>query len=154
MYFAVVGLLTFLLPIGSVLVDHFVVDTAPPLLALVGKWFVFWSAGIRLILAGLRQFYQPQFTAKEIFDLKSDDALPIVQELGIANFATGVVGVVALAMPSFVLPVAISSAIFYGVAGIRHSVAVERTLNETVAMVSDLFVCLALVAYLAFSIFA
>ena len=153
MYFAIVALLMFILPIASVFWDHAVSGAALPLFALVGKWFVFWSAGVRLILAGLRQFFQPQFTAKEIFGLKSDDALPIVRELGIANFATGVVGVIALAKPSFVLPVATSAAIFYGVAGVRHILAPERTTNESVAMASDLFVCLALLAYLVFAAF-
>src|SRR5579872_30289 len=133
MYVATVALLTFILPIASIVVDHAAGATAAPWLALAGKWFVFWSAGIRLILAGLRQFFQPEFTATEIFNLKDDGALPIVRELGIANFATGIVGAVALAKPSFVPPVAISAAIFYGVAGLRHVMAAERTANETVA---------------------
>lgn len=154
MYFATVALLTFLLPIVSIVIDHAASATAAPWLALTGKWFVFWSAGVRLILAGLRQFFQPEFTARDIFNLKDEGALPIVRELGIANFATGIVGAVALAKPSFVLPVAISAAIFYGIAGLRHLMAAERTTNETVAMASDLFVALALIAYLAFTALA
>jgi hypothetical protein len=117
---------------------------------LVGKWFVFWSAGVRLLLAGLRQFLQPRFTAEQIFGYKGDDALPLVQELGVANFATGVVGVVSLARPAFVLPVAIAATIFYGIAGVRHAVERTRTRNETIAMVSDLFAFLVLGAYVAY----
>jgi hypothetical protein len=134
--------------------DHAMSATAVPWFALIGKWFVFWSAGIRLILAGVRQFYQPRFTARDIFGLKNDDALPIVRELGIANFATGIIGTLALARSSFVLPVAIFAAIFYGIAGVRHALETERTVNETVAMASDLFVCLALLTYLGFSAYA
>jgi hypothetical protein len=150
MYFATVTLLTFVLPVASLLLDHATSATAVSWFALIGKWFVFWSAGIRLILAGLRQFYQPRFTARDIFGLRNDDALPIVRELGIANFAMGIIGALALARPSFVPPVAISAAIFYEIAGVRHALEIERTVNETVAMVSDLFVCLALVTYLGF----
>ena len=149
MYFATVALLTFLLPLVSIVLDHATSAAAAPWFPLIGKWFVFWSAGIRLLLAGQRQFFQPEFTAEEIFDLKNGEALPIVRELGVANFGTGVVGTVSLARPGFVLPIAISAAIFYGVAGLRHAVAAKRTLNETIAMVSDLFVCLALALYLA-----
>jgi hypothetical protein len=70
-----------------------------------------------------------------------------VRELGVANFATGVVGMASLGMPGFVLPVAISAGIFYGVAGILHFAESDRTRNENIAMVSDLFVFLVLAAY-------
>ena len=151
MYFVTVTLLTFVLPAASILLDHAMSAATVSWFALGGKWLVFWSAGVRLILAGLRQFYQPRFTARDIFGLRSDDALPIVRELGIANFATGIIGALALAKPSFVLSVAISAAIFYGLAGVRHALGTERTVNQTVAMASDLFVCLALLTYLGFA---
>jgi hypothetical protein len=67
------------------------------------------------------------------FHIESSEALPLVRELGIANFATGVVGLASLRASSFVLPVAISAAIFYGVAGIRHVAERGRSRNETVA---------------------
>jgi hypothetical protein len=153
MYLLTVALLTFILPVGSILLDHFLWATALSWIALIGKWFVFWSAGIRLLLAGLRQFYQPEFTARDIFRLESKDALPIIRELGIANAAIGVVGALSLAQPSFVLPIAISGALFYGVAGARHASDAERSFNQTVAMASDLFVCLALLTYLGGSLF-
>ena len=73
-----------------------------------------------------------------------------MRELGVANFATGIVGMVSLAQPGFVLPVAIIAAIFYGVAGIRHVAERERTRNESIAMVSDLFGFLVFVAYIGF----
>ncbi len=142
MYPVIVLLLMLVLPVGSVAMDH--VHSAAPLIALVGKWFVFWSVGVRLLLAGLRQFFQPAFTAREIFAIESDEVLPLVRELGVANVASGVVGVLSLAMPGFVLPVAISAAIFYGVAGVRHVAAAHRTSNESIAMVSDLFIAMIL----------
>ncbi len=149
MYFASVLLLMLVLPVGSIYADHAYLHDTAPLIPLVGKWFVFWSAGVRLVLAGLRQFFQPRFTSEQIFGIKSDEALPIVRELGVANFATGVVGIASLAQPSFTLPVAIAAAIFYGVAGIRHAAEGGRTGNENIAMVSDLFVFLVLAAYVA-----
>ena len=137
------------LPVGSIYVEYSYLHRTAPLMMLVGKWFVFWSAGVRLLLAGLRQFFQPRFTAEQILGIKSDDALPLVRELGAANFATGVVGIASLAKPSFTLPVAIAAAIFYGIAGIRHVAGSDRTRNENIAMISDLFVALILALYLA-----
>ena len=149
MYLLIVLLLMLALPVGSIYVEYSYLHSTAPLILLVGKWFVFWSAGVRLFLAGLRQFFQPRFTAEQILGIKSDDALPLVRELGAANFATGVVGIASLAKPSFTLPVAIAAAIFYGIAGIRHVAGSNRTRNENIAMISDLFVALILALYLA-----
>jgi hypothetical protein len=153
MYFLTVLLLMLVLPVGSIYAEHSYLHSAAPLMLLVGKWFVFWSAGVRLFLAGLRQFFQPRFTAEQIFGIKSDDALPLVRELGVANFATGVVGIVSLVRPGFALPVAIIAAIFYGIAGIRHVAESNRKRNENIAMISDLFVFVIFGAYVVFSAF-
>ena len=152
MYLATVLLLMGILPIGSVLLERLAFGSAVPLIFLAGKWFVFWGVGLRLVLAGLRQFFQPGFTAREIFDIKADEALPLVRELGVANFATGVVAVLSLWVPAFVLPVAISAGIFYGVAGMRHVAAHARSRNETIAMVSDLFIFAVLLVYVGSSV--
>lgn len=150
MYIAMVALTMLLLPAASVLIQH---ATQPDvsIMSLVGRWFVFWGVGVRLGAAGLRQFIQPAFTAKEIFHMSSDEALPLVRELGVANVATGLVGVLSLSFPSFVLPVAISAGVFYGVAGVRHVAERDRSLNETVAMASDLFLFVVLAAFVAAS---
>jgi hypothetical protein len=150
MYLAIIILLMFVLPVGSILIEvAYSVGTAH-LTLLVGKWFVFWAAGVRLLAAGIKQFLQPQFTAHEIFKMKTDEALPIVRELGIANFAVGVLGVSSLYAPSFVLPVAIAGAIFYGVAGAQHVTQKDKSGNETLAMATDLFAFLVLAAYVIY----
>ena len=154
MYFLSVLLLMLVLPAGSVWVEHSHFHSVAPLMLLVGKWFVFWCAGVRLALAGLRQFFQPRFTSEQIFGIASDDALPIVRELGVANFATGVVGIASLAKPGFVLPVAIAAAIFYGIAGFRHLGDRDRNRNQTIAMASDLFAFVVFAAYAGTMLFA
>jgi hypothetical protein len=154
MYLSFVVLLMLVLPVGSIYIEHSCLHATAPLMLLVGEWFVFWSAGVRLFLAGLRQFFQPRFTAEEIFHINGDEVLPIVRELGVANFATGVVGISSLMAPSFTLPMAIASGLFYGIAGIRHFADRDRCRNQNVAMVSDLFVFLILAAYVAFAVSA
>ncbi len=144
MYRASVLLLMLILPAASIYAEHSYLQSSAPLMELVGKWFVFWSAGVRLLLAGLSQFFRPRFTSEGIFGMESDDPLPFVQA---ANFATGFVGVASLAKPSFVLPVAIIAGIFYGIAGIRHLLNGGKTANENIAMISDLFAFLVLATY-------
>jgi len=150
MYIAVVALTMFLLPAGSVFVE-WALHPQASIIFLVGRWFVFWGVGVRLGLAGLRQFFQPSFTAREIFHMGGDEALALVRELGVANFATGVVGLLSLAMPGFILPVSISAGIFYGIAGIGHIAERDRSPNETVAMVSDMFMFLVLAGFVVAS---
>lgn len=149
MYLVSVLLLMVVFPAFSIAADHFFHSSTPPMF-LVGKWFVFWVAGVRLLLAGLRQFFQPRFTSEKIFGITSDDPLPLVRELGIANFSTGVVGCISLWRPTFALPLAIVAAIFYGVAGIRHAMRKHRNANENIAMVTDLFASLVFCAFLVF----
>ena len=146
MYLAVVALTLFVLPIGSTLVDHILHPDAA-LVWLIGRWFVFWGVGVRLALAGARQTMQPAFTAREIFHMSGDEALPVVRELGVANLGAGVVGLLSFAAPSFVLPAALYAAIFYGAAGVGHVVQRDRSANETIAMASDLFVFVALAIF-------
>jgi hypothetical protein len=149
MYFIIVLLFMFLAPLGSIYVEHWHLHSAASLIALTGKWFVFWSVGVRLLLAGLRQYFQPSFTARQIFHIEGDAALVVVRELGIANICAGIVGVLSLLYPAFVLPSAVYAAIFYGIAGVRHIAEKNRSANETIAMVSDLFVFIVLAGYVA-----
>ncbi|MGC1583397.1 MAG: DUF6790 family protein [Candidatus Acidiferrales bacterium] len=150
MYLVSVLLLMLVFPCVSIYAEHAFCHSSAPLMMLVGKWFVFWSAGVRLFLAGLRQFFQPRFTSEEIFGIKSDDVLPLVRELGVANFATGTVGLLSIIKPSFILPVAIAAAIFYGIAGVRHVAPRGKLRNENIAMVSDLFAFVVFAAYVGF----
>lgn len=147
MYFIIVIVFMFVAPIGSIYAEH--LHNTAPLLALVGKWFVFWSVGVRLLLAGLRQYFQPSFTAKEIFHIEGDGVLLVVRELGIANFCAGVIGMLSLLHPAFTLPAALYAAIFYGIAGFRHIAEKNRSANENLAMISDLFVFVVLAGYVA-----
>jgi uncharacterized membrane protein HdeD (DUF308 family) len=139
MYIAIVSLTMLLLPACSIIVEHSV-NTDVSIVSLIGRWFVFWGVGVRLGLAGLRQIIQPVFTARDIFKITGDEALPVIRELGFANVATGVVALTSIAMKTFVLPAAIAGGIFYAMAGLIHVTARGRSRNETIAMVSDFFV--------------
>jgi hypothetical protein len=151
MYIAIVALTTLILPVFSVCLARWT-DPGAPLAGLIGLWFVFWGVGVRLGLAGLRQVLKPEATTQGIFQLSGSGALVIVRELGFANLAIGIVGLLALALPSFALPAAIYAAIFYAAAGVLHLREPARGLNETVAMTSDLFMALVLGTFVAASL--
>lgn len=79
MYYAVVATLMFAFPLLSVAFET-VTGRSVPGAALIGKWFVFWSVGIRLLLAGARQVIQPEYTANVILGLKSDESPLLVRD--------------------------------------------------------------------------
>ena len=145
LYPLIVSLTMLILPAGSVAAQW----GEAPLLWLVGKWFVFWAVGARLLLAGIRQYTQPQFTSRDILGVDDPKAFVLVRELGGANIATGVVGLASLAWPSFVLPIAISAGIFYVVAAIEHLKEPHRGRNEAIALVSDIGAALVLLGFAA-----
>jgi hypothetical protein len=95
MYFASVILLLFVLPVVSISAETLLSHHAMSMV-LVGKWFVFWGAGIRLLLAGIRQVLQPRFTAEEIFGVHDTGSFAIVREVGFANLSMGFLGLCTL----------------------------------------------------------
>jgi hypothetical protein len=152
MYYVSVILLMLLFPLGSITAETAYYHSQLPLMALIGKWFVFWAAGVRLFIAGLRQIVQPRFTSGHIFGIKGDDALPLVRELGLANVATGLVGILSLFEPQFALPVAIAATIFYGGAGIGHVAKAHRNGLENTAMISDLAASAVFAAFVVYEV--
>lgn len=146
MYIAIVALTILVLPVASILVEQ-ALYPGVLLLSLIGRWFVFWGIGVRLLLAGLRQVLQPGFTAREIFHLMTDDAAPIVRELGFSHLAASSVALLSLWQPSFVMPAAIAGCIFFAAAGFIHAASLRRSRNENVAMVSDFFLALVLLGF-------
>jgi hypothetical protein len=146
MYVVIVVLTMLVLPASSILIARGI-HPEGIWMDQVGLWFVFWAVGVRLGLAGARQILRPDFTAREIFKLDGDGALIIVRELGFANLAIGVVGLLVVLLPSFVLPAAIYASIFYAAAGTMHLWESKRGRNENVAMLSDFFAAIVLAGF-------
>jgi hypothetical protein len=150
MYYAAVSLFMFVLPFLSVAVE--VLLAPQPLIPLIGKWFVFWAVGVRLLLAGLRQVIQPRYTAHVILGLKSDESLLVVRELGFANLAFGVSGLLSIHFSAWCVPIALTGGIFYGLAGGNHAVQSHRGKLENIAMLSDIFAAVVLLTFCARSL--
>lgn len=148
MYVASVIALTVVLPIISVIADWAIPGGETSLTALVGAWFVFWTVGVRLSAAGIMQVIRPSFTVKNILGNEDAGAAQIAQELGFANVAIGVLGIVAFFVPDWIPAAALAGALFLGLAGIRHIVKRNKNVKEWVATLTDLFVFVVLAWYL------
>ncbi len=144
--FAVVAL-TFILPALSVLSEWLISKNPPGFLDLLGKWFIFWAVGVRLLMAGFTQIFRPAFTAKNIFHIEHEPSHTIVRELGFANLCFGLIGIVSLFVPSWRVVSAFGSGLYYGVAGVSHFIKKPASANESLAMASDIFIFLALAFY-------
>lgn len=146
MYSVIVVLLLLILPAVSAILEAAFSPHGVSTMGLVGKWYVFWGCGIRLLLAGIRQVGQPRFTAAGIFDLDNVKAFPIVREIGFGNLAIGTLGACTIVRPAWLVPAAIVGGLYYGLAGLGHLLRGERTFKETVAMLSDGFAFFVLLA--------
>jgi hypothetical protein len=114
---------------------------------ILGKWFVFWAVGGRLLVAGVRQIVNPRYTAEVILGIRAPEAQLIVRELGFANTALGITGLGSLIRPGGLLFTAIAGAVFYGLAGVNHALHGPRGRLQTLAMVNDLVACVILAVF-------
>jgi hypothetical protein len=152
MYFAVVILLLLVFPMISITVEALWSAHTLSVEFLIGKWFVFWGVGVRLFIAGARQVTQPRFTAQEIFGLGDRGVFPIVRELGFANLSMGLLGICSLVRSGWIVPAALVGGLYYGLAGAGHVFQKKRNAKENIAMVSDGFIFLVLLAFVVSSL--
>ncbi len=138
MYLLMLLALMVVLPVVSILIEQASGGDAT-LLFLVGKWFVFWIVGVRLLLAGIRQVAQPSYTATKIFQIEDPQAEKLVTEIGFGNLAMGLVGVLTLLEPAWLVPAGITGGLYLGLDGIKHAMNADRSKAENIAMLTDVF---------------
>jgi len=139
MYVIIVLGLTVVLPIASIVLQLVFSDAAFGLL-LIGKWFVFWGVGVRLLTAGIRQVLQPSFTARTIFKIRDPAAEKLMTEIGFGNVSMGLVAALSLLLPHWLVPSGLAGGLYLGLAGLKHIANGARTRMEDIAMVTDLLV--------------
>ena len=146
-YVAGVCALTFVLPLIFTFAE---IVTAKAILfpfTLFGKWFIFFAAGIRLFIAGIKQITDPGFTLKQIFQINSSESFPIMRELGFANLCFGLIGILSLFLPAWRIVSAFGSGLYYGFAGLQHALEKPTGGNEKFALVTDIVIFIFLVFY-------
>jgi hypothetical protein len=140
--------LLFILPVLSI-ISECIVEKESPDWALIGKWFIFWAIGIRLFTAGIKQSSNPEFTATSIFHMKTSESFVVIRELGFANIALGVMGILSVINGNWRILAAVIGGLFFGLAGIQHLFKKPDSRNELIAMIYDLTVLLVILIYLA-----
>jgi hypothetical protein len=144
-------LLLFILPLLSI-VSEFILEKESPDWTLIGKWFIFWAIGIRLFTAGIKQSSNPEYTAGKIFNMKSSESFVVIRELGFANIALGVMGILSVINSNWRILAAVTGGLFFGLAGIQHLFKKPDSRNELIAMLYDIIVLLIILLFLAFSL--
>jgi hypothetical protein len=146
MYYMIILCLMLIFPLVSIIFEIDLNHSAS-ILSLIGKWFTFWAVGVRLFTAGLRQAIQPKYTAENILNIKTKDALIMIRELGFANLAIGTLGILSIFVSNGSIAGAITGGVFYMLAGTNHAFQHHRNRLENVAMVSDIFIASVLLTY-------
>ncbi len=144
-------LLLFILPLLSI-ASECIIEKETMDWILIGKWFIFWAIGIRLFTAGIKQSSNPEFTAVKIFKMRSSESFVVIRELGFANIALGVMGILSVINSNWRILAAITGGLFFGFAGTQHLFKRPDSRNELIAMLYDLIVLLIIVLYLIFTL--
>lgn len=127
-------------PLVSIAIEAATGASPPAWWDLAVKWFTFWAVGVRLFLAGARQTTRPGFTAQTIFRLKDEESHVVVRELGMANLSMGALGLASLALSEWRVAAAVVGGLYYGLAGAGHLAKKPASPNETVALISDVWI--------------
>jgi hypothetical protein len=151
-YFISIILLMAVCPILSILIDV-VKNESPDLILTIGKWFVFWAAGVRFLVAGLKQALQPSFTAQSIFNVKDPGARDIVREVGFGNISIGIASILSRGFPAWLAPCALIAGLYYGLAGLVHIARPQRNALEQTALISDLAMFVVLIGFFLSRVF-
>ena len=152
MYFALVTLLLLVLPVASIIAEEMLSASTVDLVFLIGKWFVFWSVGVRLFVAGVRQVAGPRFTAEEIFAIRDPGSFAIVREVGFANLSMGILGICSVVRFGWTVPAAVVGGLYYGLAGLGHLIRSEKNSKEYLPLISDFFIFLVLLGFVVKSL--
>jgi hypothetical protein len=137
-YFIVVIAQTIVLPIVSGIIELLVVGGDPVL--VFGKWWVFWGIGTRLLVAGIVQVSGGSRTSAILgTSAPSVQEKQLARELGMANLAIGLAGLLAL-VPGWALPAGFAGGIYLLFAGFMHVPKRNKNAEETLATWTDLIV--------------
>jgi hypothetical protein len=150
LYLVVLFILMFGFPLLSVFLEYRMRRT-PLDPGLIGKWFVFWSIGVRLFIAGIGQIAMPGIAVLRIFHATEEKG-PGIRELGLANISMGIMGMVSLVYDEWRPLAAITGGIFFGLAGLRHLFRKPGNFHDIAAMVTHQLIAVIMMMYVFFSL--
>lgn len=137
-YFILVIGQTIVLPVVSGIIELSALGGDP--LLVMGKWWVFWGVGSRLLVAGIAQLSGRGPTSAILgAATPSVQETQLTKELGTANIGMGVAGLLAL-IPGWALPSGLAGGLFLLIAGIMHVPKKNKNAQEALATWTDLVV--------------
>jgi hypothetical protein len=137
-YFILVILQTVALPLVSGGIQLAAVGGDPVL--VLGTWWVFWGVGTRLLVAGIAQVSGKGPTSEILgSSAPTVQETQLVRELGTANLAMGLAGLLAL-VPGWAVPAGLAGGVFLLIAGLVHLPKRGKNAQETLATWTDLLV--------------
>lgn len=105
--------------------------------AVASKWLSFFVIGIRALVSGCMQAFNPAFTGA-LLQVEMNDYI-VIKELGYAAIGTGVIGVLSLKKESFRIPAAISRAIFIFCCTFNHLTRIDVVnIGEIIVIITDI----------------
>ncbi len=150
LYLLVLFVLMFVFPLLSVFFEYRIRKT-PLDPGLIGKWFVFWSIGVRLFIAGIGQIARPGIAVLRIFHSREDRG-PGIRELGLATISMGIMGMLSLIFDEWRPLAAITGGLFFGLAGLQHLFRKPGSFHDIAAMVTHQLIAVIMMMYLFFSL--
>ena len=104
---------------------------------IIGKWFIFWALGIRLVIAGLMQLFNPIYT-NNLLQLNLNDFI-IIQELGLANFSIGLLCIISFFKKLLQKYVCLYMFIFFIGASTLHIIRIKNiNFDELITLVTNI----------------
>ena len=138
---------TIALPIICGIVELALIGGDPVL--VLGKWWVFWGVGTRLLVAGIAQVSGKGPTSAILgAAAPSVQEKQLVRELGTANIGMGLAGILA-PVPGWALPAGLAGRAFLLIAGIMHVSKKNKNPQEALATWTDLIVGIVVIALAA-----
>ncbi|GAB2467188.1 hypothetical protein GCM10027029_31930 [Conyzicola lurida] len=151
-YFILVIAQTAALPVISGVVELAVAGGDP--VAVVGKWWVFWGVGTRLLVAGIAQVSGKGPTAAILgASTPSVQVVQLTRELGTANIGMGFAGLLA-PIPGWAVPVGLAGGVFLFIAGAMHVAKRGKNARESLATWTDLLVGVVVVTLAVYTLAA
>jgi len=126
-----------ILPLFSIILSIIINKTKQQqynILDIIKNWFIFWSLGIRLILAGVIQIFNPKYT-DNLLQLGLNN-FSIIQELGIANITIGTMCIVSFFKTNLQKYVCFCSSFFWLGLSINHILNL-KSFNDTFSLITD-----------------
>ncbi|MFT3704302.1 MAG: hypothetical protein QM802_18180 [Agriterribacter sp.] len=138
-------LFVFGLPALSVLIQHHVTKETITA-SLLGKWFILWVLGVRLLVVGFVQVVRRGRSAVQ----QSEDGLDLVKIAGLVKMGLSLLGFLCVTHPQWSLLPTITVGIYLGLAGFQHDFKKPSTTEGWISMIYDMVVFVVITGCLVF----